>query len=126
MLLFDGYDEIKDENKEKFRNLLQYLNGKENVWVTARMHEPILLENSLLVFHTNIIELNEEEEIYFLKRLWKLQFNLLFYDIVEYDLKVGQYAKLLLKKTNTVLLKDNIRFIGTPLLKCPIEKISRH
>lgn len=99
LLLFDGFDEIKDKDgKRKISLLLQFLKDKVSIWITSRKHNHEQLENSLTVFKTQLFAFTPLEQKEFLQRFWMDQFVLswdcnTFNDCFQTDVQEGKKNK---------------------------------
>ena len=116
LLLFDGFDEVKTNKKGKISSLLNFLQDKATVWVTSRKHEIKILLNSLLVFDSQLKELDLGEQEEFLKRFWHSK---LFLTLPQsegvFERKYKIYVESLLREVNIAFRLEGSRFMGIPL-----------
>jgi ankyrin repeat protein len=127
LLLFDGFDEIKEESKKnekekklkkKFIQLLKFLKDKTHahLWVTTRKHYKNDLEEGLSAFATTFEPVSRPEQENFLRNFWMARLTLLSQDnkTENQEEKLRQFTEKLLKKAESILGKSS-NFMGIPL-----------
>lgn len=121
LLLFDGFDEIRDyeiENKGK-RNIEMFLkNLKENtqaiVWITAREHDADRLKNTLSTFDVKFEPLKPDKQKEYFMNFWLCSFSLC-YDLKKVEYKFEKYYEELSKAASKIISDEENSFMGIPL-----------
>lgn len=139
LLMFDGFDEIKcsdirDIEKEKGRvgALLKFIksNTKAIVWVTARQHDTVTLQESLSIFDIKFDPLNSKQQEKYFKDAWEntLKLKLCPERLQKIfaptsDSKFTKYYSVLKKHIDLSLEEE--KFMGIPLTLRLFEEIFR-
>jgi hypothetical protein len=111
-LLFDGFDEISPDCKQKVLKLIQLFNENPShqLWVTTRTHLEIDLEEKFDILAYSIQPLSEQEQIDFLITYWQKDTN-----INSNFIEIEKFAKKLIKELAFMMANTSSNLIGLPL-----------
>ncbi|CAL8128556.1 unnamed protein product [Orchesella dallaii] len=114
ILIFDGFDEVLEEQVKKALKILETVSSTLRLkptalmMVTTRLHMLQELENSLHVFSFKINPFQEEDKLNFLLRLWK-SLN------IEINEDVEKFAEACLNALTSNMTDDERDIAGIPL-----------
>jgi hypothetical protein len=108
-IIFDAFDEISPECENKVLELLEIFRQQDEnqIWLTTRTHLEKNLENDLDVLAHKLRILSENEQIEFLKEIWKSSHD--------NETFIAECADQLVYKLFTIL-DENFDAIGVPLI----------
>lgn len=131
-ILFDGFDEIKSDNadnreKTKVISLLKFLteHTKATLWVTARQHDALVLQDSLSVFCIKFEAFTPLMQKHYFRDAWKKylkmcfsekELNKVFSPFSEGQCsKFEEYYMTLSEMIHKILQVKDSNFMGIPL-----------
>lgn len=132
LVVFDGFDELPDENsRKKIYSLLHFLkkDTKCKLWVTTRRHYKDELEKKLATLAMEFIPIKDEEMRKFIKKYISHRAALILspgnsylifgqYEGVRKNTRMWNYTKCFIEKMKFIFKKDAAKFIGVPLQLC--------
>jgi ankyrin repeat protein len=115
VIMLDGFDEISPFYKETGIGLLEALRktAVEQLWVTTRPHLVDELEDTLQQLSYQLDPFSEENQVEFLTKFWSLKYSV---TDVEINLKLENYAELLINGIGNSISDKDKQFTGIPLL----------
>ncbi|OXA40266.1 hypothetical protein Fcan01_25039 [Folsomia candida] len=123
-IIADGFDEMTQENKELWKNVLLQirLRTKIRIIITTRPHDANMLQSTLCVLAHTFVPLEEDEsiekndKIQFLVNLWSPAIRCRNEDNLYSDLTLlTEFATQVIFQAHTHLVKGRERFLGVPL-----------